>query len=190
MLIVIMGKTCSGKDTVAKELIIRGWERIVTYTTRSKRRHEKDGVSYHFISNSEFDEKAKAGFFLETKEYTMADGKSVRYGSPKREILNNVGNKFIIMTPRGYKEFLSQTKRDHVAIYLYSNDRTITERLKKRGDSKEEARRRLLADRSDFRDCECLADKIVYNNDRDDIEEIVDKIIKAAEDKYEKYKRS
>ena len=189
MLIILMGKTCSGKDTVAKELINRGWNRILTYTTRKRRRGEKKDVVYHFINDDEFDEKIAADFFLEHKEYTIADGSVVRYGSPKDELTNDNGNDFIIMTPSGYKDFLKKSDRQHVAIYLYANDQTITSRLKKRGDSAKEAERRLIADRVDFKDCECLADKIVYNNDKVDIEDVVDKIIKIAEEKHERYKR-
>ena len=190
MLIILMGKTCSGKDTVAKELIKRGWNRILTYTTRRRRRGEKNDVVYHFISDDEFNQMIDNDFFLEYKEYTIADGSTVRYGSPKKDLTEDVGNDFVIMTPRGYKDFLQRSERHHVAIYLYANDTTIISRLKSRGDSAKEAERRLVADRADFKDCECLADKIVYNNDKTDVEDVVDRIIKIAEEKHEKYQRA
>ena len=190
MLIVLMGKTCSGKDTVAKQLKKCGWNRILTYTTRKRRKNEKADVAYHFISEEEFNKKESNGEFLENKTYILANGEVVRYGSPYDELTSGDGNDFVIMTPNGYKDFLNRSKRHHIAIYLYANDRTIESRLKKRGDSVSEAKRRVMADAVDFKDCEGLADKIVYNNDKTDIEEIVDRIIKLAEDKDERYKRS
>ena len=190
MLIVLMGKTCSGKDSVAKELIDRGFNRILTYTTRKRRKHEKDGVAYHFISEEEFQEKESNGFFLESKDYIIASGEVVRYGSPYDELVNGNTDDFIIMTPEGYRDFLKQSKRQHIAIYLYANDRTIMNRLKKRGDSADEAKRRMQADRIDFKDCECIVDKIIYNNDCDDLEDVVDKLIKITEEKNERYQRA
>ena len=50
MLLVICGKMCSGKDTIVKRLINKGFKKVVTYTTRPKRRGETDGVDYHYIS--------------------------------------------------------------------------------------------------------------------------------------------
>ena len=45
--IEVCGKMCSGKDTVVKRLINKGFKKVVTYTTRPKRRGETDGVDYH-----------------------------------------------------------------------------------------------------------------------------------------------
>ena len=176
MLLILMGKTCSGKDTIAKELVKLGWDRIVTYTTRKKRRNEKDGKEYHFISEPEFLDKINKGFFAEYKSYKIADGSTVYYGSPLEDLQSTSKNKFIILTPQGYRDFLSKINSDHVSVYIYSDDSTIRKRLKARGDSKEEAQRRIQADRIDFRDCEVLVHKIVYNYDGYNIKDVTNKI--------------
>ena len=50
-MICLIGKTASGKDTIAKELVNKyGYKRIVTYTTRPIRDGEKEGVNYYYIS--------------------------------------------------------------------------------------------------------------------------------------------
>ncbi len=68
MLLIICGKMCSGKDTVVKRLINKGFKKVVTYTTRPKRRGETDGVDYHFISEGEFKRRIQDGFFLEYRD--------------------------------------------------------------------------------------------------------------------------
>ena len=63
MIIVLVGRTASGKSTVAKELEKHGFERIITYTTREKRPNEVEDVDYHFIDNQKFLDMAEVGFF-------------------------------------------------------------------------------------------------------------------------------
>ena len=67
---------------------------------------------------------------------------------------------------------------DHIAIYIYANNKTIRSRLSKRGDKKEEADRRIKQDNKDFKDAEFLADRIFYNNEDKDISDLVDEICK------------
>lgn len=56
MLLLVVGKTCSGKDTVAHYLEDKyGLKRIVTYTTRQMRSDDEQGVSHHFISQRQAD---------------------------------------------------------------------------------------------------------------------------------------
>ena len=51
-ILLLVGKTCSGKDTIQNELIKRGMEPVVSYTTRPPRHGEVDDKTYHFISES------------------------------------------------------------------------------------------------------------------------------------------
>lgn len=51
MVFLIVGKTCSGKDTVAHYLEEKyGFKRVVTYTTRPMRPDDVQDVSHHFVS--------------------------------------------------------------------------------------------------------------------------------------------
>ena len=50
ILLILVGKTASGKDTIIKELTENGWDKVVTYTTRPIREGEKEGITYHYIS--------------------------------------------------------------------------------------------------------------------------------------------
>ena len=190
MLTIIMGKTCSGKNTVVAELGKRGWSQIITYTSRPKRRGEKNGREYWYISEDDFASKIKSGYFAEWKSYDV-NGKTWYYGSPTEEIIEaslDDKNNVIILTPQGVVDVLAILKRYVVdyqinIIYLYSNRNTILKRLKSRRDKNDTIERRMRADDIDFMNAVNLANKIVYNNDSDSIESVADKIIKSAERK-------
>ena len=63
------------------------------------------------------------------------------------------------------------------SIYIYANNETIIKRLSQRGDSREEALRRIHSDNKDFKDVALLVDKIVYNNAHDKLDDVILKII-------------
>lgn len=70
---------------------------------------------------------------------------------------------------------------DFKSIYIYANNETIKKRIIKRGDKKEEAERRVSFDMRDFKGIECEIDKIVYNNDGADIDNVVESIVFCLE---------
>ncbi len=183
-MIIILGKTCSGKNTVVDRLVEKyGYKCVVTYTTRPMRKGEIQDETYHFISEEEFLEKIDSEFFMEYKEYNTVHGKWY-YGSAKDDY-DDSSNKVIILTPSGFEDVLYQLRREKnityneiISIYLYANNKTILKRLKHRGDNKEEANRRIETDNTDFKGVVDIADKIVYNNEEDIVEDVVDKIHK------------
>ena len=191
MLTIIMGKTCSGKNAVVTELADRGWSQIITYTSRPKRRGEKNGREYFYISDDDFANKINSGYFAEWKSYNV-NGKTWYYGSPSEEIIEaslDDKNHVIILTPQGVEDtlaFLSKYISDYQIniIYLYANRSTILNRLQKRKDKNDSIERRMRADDIDFKNATSLANKIIYNNDSDIIQDVADKIIKSAEHKF------
>ena len=190
MLTIIMGKTCSGKNAIVKELVSRGWSQIITYTSRPKRRGEKNGREYFYISEEDFANKINSGYFAEWKSYDV-NGKTWYYGSPSEEIIEaslDDKNHVIILTPQGVEDtlsFLSKYISDYQIniIYLYANRSTILNRLQKRKDKNDSIERRMRTDDIDFKNATSLANKIIYNNDSDSITDVADKIIKSAEHK-------
>lgn len=178
-MIILLGKTASGKDTVLNRLVKEhGYKKIVTYTTRPKREREIQDVTYHFIGEDEFKEKIESGFFLEYKEYRSAHG-TWYYGSAKEDYEKSDEKTVIILTPDGYRDFLREyPNMDHTSIYLYSNNKTLENRLIKRGDDPKEAKRRLDSDNKDFKGVQGLVHKIVYNNENDSLDEVINKILK------------
>ena len=188
MLTIVMGKTCSGKNAVVSELVKRGWDQIVTYTSRPKRRGEKNGREYWYISEEDFSNKIKSGYFAEWKSYDV-NGKIWYYGSPIEEIIEasiDDKNNVIILTPKGVEDVLNILKAyisdAHInIIYLYANRSTILKRLKSRRDKNDSIERRMKADDIDFANAITLANKIVYNNDLDSIISVADKIVSYSQ---------
>lgn len=176
-MICVIGKTCSGKDTIVNKLISSyGYKKLITHTSRPMRDGEKQDATYHFISTSEFQEKILEGFFAEWKVYNTEFG-DWYYGVALEDLEKADDNTVIILTPEGYREIASKLQSKPKAIYIYADNETIKERLIARGDDKNEAERRLEHDNEDFEGIENEVDKIFYNNRGTDINEVVDTIV-------------
>ena len=181
-MIIIIGKTCSGKTSIANRLVAEyGFNKIITYTTRPIRKGELDNKDYHFISGEEFVNKIGDDFFAEWKVYKTLYGEWY-YGTSYEDIKNAKENDILIITPEGYKEITKCCiDKNMKVLYIYSNRSTIKNRLSKRGDSKEEANRRFATDTKDFKEAEKLANRIFYNNSGKRLDVVVDEILKYLE---------
>lgn len=178
-ILILIGKTTSGKDYVVKRLVQKhGYKKIITYTTRPMRKNERQDVTYHYISEEEFKSKIGESFFLEWKSYNTEFG-TWYYGSALEDLKKSDDKSVIILTPKDYRDVKNKlSRKDITCIYLYANNATLKKRLIKRGDNKSEAERRLLHDNEDFKGVENEVDRIVYNNDGTNIDDVVEKILK------------
>jgi guanylate kinase len=81
---VVTGTSGAGKGTLERALLshIPELELAVSATTRERREGEQDGREYWFISDEEFDEKLRAGEFLEHVEFPWGQ----RSGTLRSEI--------------------------------------------------------------------------------------------------------
>ena len=150
MIIVLVGKTASGKTTVANELCKNhGYKRIITYTTRPMRDNEVQDVDYHFISDEQFNKMIENNEFTEYKRYNTAHG-VWSYGSVvtyEQEISDDYY--VIILTPQGLRDLSKKISR-YIAFYLNVSLESQLERLKKRGDEEQQIIKRLQNDAKDF----------------------------------------
>lgn len=160
-MIILCGKTSSGKDTIQNELIKRGMRSVVSYTTRPPRDGEIDGVTYHFISKEEFLKKIEDGFFAETTSYVVANGDTWYYGSAIEDLTSD---KVTIMNPYGVKELKKHKELNPIVFYIIADEETIWNRLRQRGDNSEQARCRLNADAEDFKDINKYIDFAIRND--------------------------
>ena len=181
-ILILIGKTSSGKTLIKEKLIENGFTGITTYTSRPMRKGEKQDVTYHFISEEDFKQKINEGFFAEWKSYITSDG-IWYYGTSLEDLENAEDNNVIILTPDGYRDVVNKLSKKPIAIYIYANNATIKKRLLKRGDNPNEAQRRLDHDNKDFKGIENEVDRIVYNNYGTNINEVVQKILDFVEDK-------
>lgn len=180
-LTIILGKTCSGKDSIVNELIKRGYKKIVTNTTRPMRNGEIQGKTYNFMKREDFIDAVGEGKFAEYTCYNVASGETWYYGTTKDSL--KVG-KIVILNPAGFKNVREKINIPYRAIYLYANDDIIRERLIQRGDNPEEAERRLLADKNDFEPIEPLVDYIIMNNGQKTIEQLANNVIDIIEGRF------
>jgi guanylate kinase len=80
---VISGNSGSGKDTIMRAFLKerKDFVRLVTTTTREKRKEDIDGVTYNFISKKDFEELIKKDEII---EYNFHFGNY--YGSRKEDV--------------------------------------------------------------------------------------------------------
>lgn len=176
-MIILIGKTASGKDTILNNLVAKhGFKKLITYTTRPMRQNEEKDVTYHFISEEDFHQRVDRGFFSEWKSYDTEFG-TWYYGTALEDLDNADDNTVIILTPDGYRDIVKKLSNKPESVYIYANNSTIKERLVARGDNKDEAQRRLEHDNVDFKGIENEVDKIFYNNKGTNIDDVINNIL-------------
>lgn len=76
-IICLLGKSCSGKDTIYKKLLADeslDLLPLVTYTTRPMRTGEQEGREYHFTDEAGFNALKEAGKVIEDRTYDTVYG--------------------------------------------------------------------------------------------------------------------
>lgn len=68
-ILILVGPSAVGKTTFAKFLETRGFKEIISITTRSPRANEKNGSSYFFWDEQEFDQAVQQSRMIEYAEY-------------------------------------------------------------------------------------------------------------------------
>ena len=174
-MIVLTGMSCSGKSAILKALQKLGYERIITYTTRPPRRGEKDGVDYYFISDRLFNIKSANNEFAEVESFQTTSG-TWHYGSRVWGYLQN-DKSAIILTPKGVRAVKNKyPKADIPVFYIETPEFVRYQRMKNRGDNKQEAARRRERDKEDFKDIEQIMDYKIVNDGSLSVRQIAKKI--------------
>lgn len=180
-MLILMGKTASGKDSVVKELVTGyGYRYLIPYTTRPPRINEVKGKDYHYISQRDFCKKIKKGFFIEYQSYETKFG-TWYYGIGANDFYDADDLTVTVLTPDGLRDVWDLLYDDTI-IYLDVSERTIRQRLIARGDNKDEADRRIDADREDFKIATGIADFIVPTEHKTE-SQVAMKIIELLEDR-------
>lgn len=178
-IVILVGKTCTGKTTLAKHLEEKlNFIRIKTATTRPRREGESP-ESYHFLTRDNFDWDHE-GAFLEVDE---VDG--YKYGSFYCDYLftktNKFLNKVVVLTPEGVYRAVDYFNKERLLIvWLDPPEENILKHAISRGGSVDETRKRLEEEKEIFERFEhsALADMVFYKNES--IEKMADWILKAC----------
>lgn len=167
-IIVLCGKSASGKDTLADYFKEKGFNSIISHTTRPIREKEIQDVTYHYISNEEMEELIDTDQLIEFRKYNTRVNNIEDvwfYGVHQKEIENN--KTYIhICDLNGLRNFKKYFGNNRVYGYYLDVDAEVrTERAKQRGSFDEtEWNRRLEADEIDFQ----------YNKLIEVIDEVID----------------
>lgn len=124
-IIVLLGASATGKDTVAKHISEKyNIPMAISYTTRPMREKETQGVEYYFISDEEMDKKFKEGKVIEhTSYYIQSEDVCYRYANVVEEFEKG-DYTLTILNPHGLYQFnKSQYKDNLVSIMLNCDDR-------------------------------------------------------------------
>lgn len=151
---IIVGKSASGKTTLANYMVKHGYKKYKTTTTRPMRENEtKD--DYNFVSENRFLNDLDKGKFIEYNTYNVVfDGKQQTwyYGTPIKNMLFDFSKYVIVLTLDGAIAFANHYGKENCNIvYVDCSDDVRWQRAKARGSYQEdEWFRRIKADELDF----------------------------------------
>ena len=188
-IICLLGKSCSGKDTIYKKLLADeslNLLPLVTYTTRPMRTGEQEGREYHFTDEAGFNSLKEAGKVIEDRTYdtvyglwryfTVDDGTFVKEG---RNVIAAAG------TIPAYIKLRDHFGAENTCPVMIETDDGIRLERAMRREKKQEAPRykemcrRFITDSEDFDEEKMKAagvDHVFMNN------EDLDKCIREVSD--------
>tara|TARA_Y100000590_G_scaffold468162_1_gene649797 strand:- start:1769 stop:2335 length:567 start_codon:yes stop_codon:yes gene_type:complete len=145
-IIIISSPSGAGKTTICKKLLtkIKNIEISVSYTTRPKRKNEKNTKDYFFTDNKDFLKLKKKNYFIETAKVF-----DYFYGTPKLNITNAFKRNNHLLFDidwQGAKSLRKILNRNIIIDFfiLPPNKAELRKRLEKRGrDNKNEIEKRL-----------------------------------------------
>lgn len=177
--IVVSGPSGVGKGTICNRLIKElDAEYSVSYTTRSPREGEIDGVNYNFVSKEEFEKMIQMGDLL---EYNFYNGNY--YGTSKSFVLDKINkgkNVFLEIDVNGAKN-IRKIFSDALLIYIAPPSiEELKRRLVDRGtETIDKINERLKIAESEMKQTD-IYDYVVVNDDLGkaylEIKKIVDSV--------------
>lgn len=149
--VIILGKSGSGKDFLMRKLVEKGLKGCLKITTRPQRKNEIQGITYNFVSESDFLESINENKFLAYQTFNVTpenkEPETWYYGITLQEFNES---QVFIMTPGEFKNLTPEMRKGCFVVYL-DIDRGIREsRLFGREDKNDSIKRRLDADDIDF----------------------------------------
>ena len=121
MIIVLCGKSASGKDTIRNELVKMGCESVVGVTTRPMRIGEMNGREYEFVTEDEMNKME----LLEKREYETVCGKWI-YGT--KRVDSKGKDKVMILDLNGAERVKGEYGEECVVVYVHCRDKVREER--------------------------------------------------------------
>ncbi len=122
MLVIICGPSGAGKTKLSRELVNEyGFFEVVSYTTRTPRENEIDGVDYHFVSPGCFKDMQETNEFVEFEEYSQ----NRFYGTTKEDVKKAAESEnfyVLVATPNGMRAISRELSEENVVKVAISAD--------------------------------------------------------------------
>ena len=176
---IISAPSGSGKSTLVSRLLneVTGLTFSVSYTTRKPRGMEEDGSAYHFVGREEFEQRLAADEFLEHAEVFG------NYYGTHSSVLTGAqaeGKDLVLDIDVQGAAQLKKRISGAVSIFILAPSRgSLEQRLRARGQDKEDVIRRRLADAAREISNYSLYDYVLVNDDLDAAAETLKGIVRA-----------
>lgn len=149
-LYVISSPAGAGKTTIVNLLTgeLEFLKRVVTYTTRKKRKNEIDGVDYVFKTREDFESLMREDAFL---EYATVHGNY--YATPKREVFEYINQGYdvvLVIDVQGMRQIKKNFPQVITIFILPPSIEELIKRMKVRGEKEKEIEKRLKTASSEF----------------------------------------
>jgi len=179
MVFIISAPSGSGKSTLVHRLLkqVPSLKFSVSYTTRAPRGAEKDGQSYHFVAREEFEAMLARDEFL---EWAQVFG---NYYGTHRGVLEQAraaGQDLVLdIDVQGARQ-LKLKIPEAVSVFILAPSRQVLEqRLRARGEDREEVILRRLKDAADEIRKYQSYDYVLINRDLSEAEATLAGIVRA-----------
>ncbi|MCR5430047.1 MAG: guanylate kinase [Eubacterium sp.] len=185
----ILGKSCSGKDTIFQEIKENNnldLKTVVGYTTRPMRENEVDGEEYFFVDRDRLEELQNDGKVIEVRHYNTVHGVWSYFTVDDGQIDLDANDYLYIGTLESYEQMRNYYGKEVVVpIFIEVEQgerlkRAVLRELEQSEPKYEELCRRFLADEQDFREEEVkrlgIEKKFINNELEKCVNEIVEEI--------------
>ena len=182
-LFCVVGKSCSGKSTILREVLSKlDIPVLISNTTRPPRDGEIDGVDYNFVTMSTFDMDYKNEDILEYDVFRIDSLKQTWvYYTKKSDLLLPNTSQIKIVSPTGLAQLMShkELKDNIVSIYIDCPDRLRQKRYLSRSTSPDSMNDRFRRDEKTFE--HLFTDYMVNNDENMSIHEASNQLIDIIE---------
>ena len=173
---VFVGESGSGKTTIIMELIKKypnKFKKIVTYTSRSKRVNEINGVDYFFYPGIYFIGNQHLVLTKETSE-------GAHYGTRQKDLYSNTHNLLLTSKLTGIPKLINFGFRNIILVRISISKNLKAERMRQRGDDNKTIFKRIETDNVDRVDVDIGDIKVINLNANQKMNEKINIVLKAC----------
>lgn len=187
----VLGKSCSGKDTIFKKLKEDrelNLNTVTGYTTRPMREGEINGVEYFFVNNEELEALKNQGKVIECRDYNTVYGFWSYFTVDDGQINLEKGNYLYIGTLESYEQMVRYYGKEVVVpIYVEVETgerltRAVNRERQQENPKYTELCRRFLADEEDFCEENIKKAGIKKRYENNSLERCIEEIVEDIRD--------